>query len=242
MHTVRPRLGQRGYFAALHVDAVGGDAVRTQDVLVQQSLYHAFAILRQAVVLVRNVLGDMNMEAHAEFGTAGGAAFKRLWTERGGGVQTIAGGQQTFLGQRLELAAQGANKALVLAHPGLDHGGTVAVRNLVGQAGAQAGGGDRPGDDVQAAIDGVGTGMVIDHAGRAMPNRVHQEYLRAGGDIFGRQSPVQPPPELLQNLREVTRRLAGNRHTARERPIEMRVRAEKAWHDQPASGIDKARG
>src|SRR5579885_521046 len=242
MHTVRPRLGQRDYFAALHVDAVGGDAVRTQDVLVQQSLYHAFAILRQAVVLVRNVLGDVNMEAHAEFGTAGGAAFKRLWTEREGGMQTIASGQQALLGQRLELAAQRAYKALVLADTGLDHSGTIAVRNLVGQTGAQARGSDRPGDDIQATIDGVGAGMVIDHAGRAMPNRVHQEYLCAGRDILRRQSLVQSPPELLQDLREVARRLASNGHAARERSIEVRVRAEKAGHDQSPACIDKTRG
>src|SRR5579883_853773 len=186
MHAVGLRIGQRGYFAALHVDAVGGDAARTQDMLAQQALYHAFAVLRQAVVFVGNVFGDVDMKAHAELAPAGGAAFKRFWTEREGGMEPIAGSQQALLGQRLEFAAQRAYKALVLADTSLAHGGTVAIRHLVGQARTQTRLSDRSGDDVQAAIDGVGAGMVIDHAGCAMPNRIYQEYLCAGRDILRR--------------------------------------------------------
>src|SRR5579883_3367138 len=87
MYAVGSRIGQRGNLAALHVDAVGGDAARTEDALAQQALYHAFAVFRQTVVFVRNIYGDMNVKAHAELGSAGGAALERLWTKREGGMQ-----------------------------------------------------------------------------------------------------------------------------------------------------------
>src|SRR5258706_11671667 len=80
--------------------------------------------------------------------------------------------------------------------------------------------------------------MMVNHAGRAMANGVSHENLCAGASIFQGKLFIQAPPQAFKNFGKVTRRFAGNSHTARKCTIKVCVRAEKSWHDQAPIGID----
>ena len=111
----------------------------------------------------------------------------------------------------------------------------VAVGDLVAQASAQPGLLDRVGDDVQAAVDDIGAGMMVDQRRAAVTDRIHQADQRTVADVVPQQRPVELPPQLLQNFYEIGGRRAGDRHPARERAVEMRMPTDGGGkHDFPA--------
>ncbi len=79
--------------------------------------------------------------------------------------------------------------------------------------------------------------MVIQQGRCAAANGVDQTVQRAVLDIVAVQRLVEAPPQSLENLRETFGRLAPQRHTAGEQPIEVSVCANETGHHHTAPGV-----
>ena len=77
----------------------------------------------------------------------------------------------------------------------------VAVGDLVAQARAQSGLLHGIRDDVQAAVDRVRAGMVVDQGRAAVLDRVHEADKCAVADILIQERQVQLPPEASRGFR-----------------------------------------
>ena len=174
----------------------------------------------------------MNVEAGVQPLGSFRAGLQRLIGEGERGVEAERGGEL-----RVRLAQAALEEAHVLADPRGGAGHAVAIGHLVAQAGTQPGLFHRIGDEVEAAVDDVGAGVVVDQRRAAVPDRVHQADERAGADVIPQQRPIQLPPEPLQDLDEIGRRRAGDRHAAGECAVEVRVPADRARQDELARSV-----
>ena len=231
-----PRLVQDVLLVFVQMDAVDRDGTRPQDVELLQPFHHAQVVLAQALVLVGLVLGDVDVEAGAQPCDGSPAGFQRLIRDGERGVQPERRAQLrvAFLAAALDEAHVLGDARARAVHP-------VAVGDFVAQAGAQPGLFDGVRDDVQAAVDDVRAGVMVDQRRAAVADRIHQTDQRAGAHIIPQQRPVELPPESLQDFHEVGGRRAGDRHAAGERAVEMRVPADGGGQDDFSAGIQALR-
>src|SRR5579859_1938079 len=151
-----------------------------------QAIYYAQAIARHAVALVRSIFCHMDMEAYSQSASARGTTFERSRVKSKRGVQAITGGDHPCFCLPAAFSAQGANKALVLAHACFDGSRAIAIRDFVGQAGADASLLHGIRNDIQAAINGVRAGVMIDDAGCTVADGIDHKYFGAGTSILQR--------------------------------------------------------
>ena len=159
------------------------------------------------------------------------ASAQTLVVERQAGVQAEAA-PQTRMGGRCAQEAQ----ILGNAGPHLLH--AIAVGHFIRQNGAQTGAIDRLADDIEAAGDEVGAGVMVNEAGRPVFDGVHEANQGAGADALAVQGFIQGPPQTLQYLGEVARRRARYRQAASVSAIKVRMRADAAGHDILAARVD----
>jgi hypothetical protein len=76
--------------------------------------------------------------------------------------------------------------------------------------------------------------MVVDHRRRAGEQRVQAADEGRRAHTVQVERSVEAPPDPLQDLEKVLRRLEPVRHAAREGRVEMRVCADVARHDHAA--------
>ena len=229
-----PRAGlvQHVFFVFVQVYAMHRNGARPQDLELAQPLDHAQVILAQAFVFVGLVLGHVDVEAGAQALRCAGRCFQRLVRQGERGVEAEGGGQL-----RVGFVLAAFDEAHVLGDAGRCAGHAVAVGHFVAQAGAQAGLLDRVRDDVQAAVNHIRAGMVVNQRRAAVADRVGQADQRAVLDVIPQQRPVELPPEPLQDLDEVRGGRAGDRHAAGERAVEVRVPADRAGQDELAARV-----
>ena len=114
--------------------------------------------------------------------------------------------------------------------------GTVPVRGLVAEAGADA---DEPGDvrhPLQRPRDGVGAGVVVEDRRHAVADALDERGARVQLHVLQGEQPVQAPPEVLEDLGEAPGRLV-DRHPARVGAVGVGVGVDQASHDDPAADV-----
>ncbi len=147
-------------------------------------------------------------------------------------MQAERGGQQ-----RRRARTRFLDEAHIFVDAGPRACGAIAIGHLVAQGGPQPGRLDRAGDDVQAAVDLAGAGVMVDQGRGAVADGVHQADQRAVQHAVVVQRPVERPPQAVQDLGEVLGRWARDVQPASERAVEMRMRADIARHQQLAAGV-----
>ena len=80
--------------------------------------------------------------------------------------------------------------------------------------------------------------MMVDQCCYPAAGRFHRSHKGAYTDHFCVQGLVQPPPQLLQDLRERLWRITGKRHPAGEAAVKMCVRVHKPGNCKLALAID----
>ncbi len=118
-------------------------------------------------------------------------------------------------------------EALVLGQARLGALGPVAVGHLVGAHHPHAHLGARLGDHVQAAVDGGGGGVVVDDGGRARLERLDRAEQGRPAHQVEVEREVEPPPDLLQDLREPGGRGRRRGHAPGQRRVEVMVGADE---------------
>ena len=124
--------------------------------------------------------------------------------------------------------------------PALRPLGPVAVGGLVAEHRADAERPQRVLDHVERAVDRVRRGVVVDERRRAGEQRLHPADERRRADRVLVERSVEAPPDPLQDLQEALGRLERVGHPARERRVEMGVRADVAGDDEAARAVDAA--
>src|SRR5260370_21017547 len=142
---------------------MGGDAARPQNLLCFKTFYHPVVVARHAIAFIGSMLGDVDMKANAHPGCPRGAAFERGRTECKRCVQTITGGDHASFGLLATFRAQRADETLIFADTTCNHFKTIAVRNLVSKTRSNPRLFDGISNDIQAALNSVGTGMMLAH-------------------------------------------------------------------------------
>ena len=160
-------------------------------------------------------LRDVEMHAHAEIGR-----------EVGHRVEGVVGEREARVGTD-EAVAAGAQEPLVLGQAGLGAVEPVAIGDLVAAAHAHADLGARFRDHVEAALDRVRRRVVVDDAGGAGLERLERAEARRPAHELQVERTVEPPPDALEDLDEGGRRPRRCRHPARQRRVEVGVRADQ---------------
>jgi len=123
----------------------------------------------------------------------------------------------------------GIDESKVLLDSLIPSGNPVAVGDLVAERRSQA---HLLADGVVHRVERAGnrirTGVVVDQGGHAAARRLHRADEGAHPNGILLKGLVQPPPKLLQDLRERCRREARHAHPAGEAAVEMGVRINEA--------------
>ena len=90
----------------------------------------------------------------------------------------------------------------------------------------------------QTSIDRLRRSMMIDERRRAAAHRRERPNHATRSHAFERMRPIQSPPDELQNLMKVGRRLRRRRHPGRERRIQMRMPIDQPRHQHRAAAIN----
>ncbi len=168
---------------------------------------------------VGGVLADVDVDADAEVPGQPDDRVERVVRQGEAGVRPD------------QAPAPGPQEPLVLGQAGLGPVGAVAVGDLVGAHHPDADLGAGLGDDVEAAVDRGGGGVVVDDGGRARLERLDRAEQRRPAHELEVEGQVEPPPHLVEDLREVGGRGRRRRHAPGERGVEVVVRA-----DEPGGG------
>ena len=214
------------------------DAVREQRPLVErpragEPLDDASPVPGERVALVGAVLGGVDVETGRELVRRAGAGGERLVAERERGVRADEAARERRL-----LPAHALEPAPVLRQAGARPLGAVAVGRLVAEHRADAEGAERVGDHVERAVDRVRRRVMVDERRRTREERLHPAGERRRAHRLLVERAVEPPPHALQDLDEVPGRLERVRHPARERGVEVRVRADVARDDEDAVAVE----
>ena len=187
------------------------------------------------VGLVGRVLGRVDVEPDAGDGCRLAAGGEGLVGERERGVRPDHPARE-----REVLPPHAVEEPPVLGDARLCPLEAVAVGRLVAEDGADPEAVQGLLDDVERAVDRVRRRVVVDERGRPGEQRLHPADEGGGPDALLVERAVEPPPDPLQDLREVRRRLEGVRHPARERRVQVRVRADVAGDDETARAVAAA--
>ncbi len=109
-------------------------------------------------------------------------------------MQAITCSNHTRLTLLLTFRVKRTNKAFILADTISGHSKAISIRNFIGETGTDSRFLHDIGNDIQAAVNCVGAGVVIDDAGRAMTNGIDHKYFGARSRIFECQKLIQSPP------------------------------------------------
>src|SRR5438874_12455687 len=119
-------------------------------------------------------------------------------------MQAIARGNHTRLSLLAACSMQRANEAFVLTNTRIGHSRAITIRNLIGKTGTNTCLLYNIGNDIQATINSIWTGMMIDNAGCAVTDGIDHKYFGTGTSIFQGKKFVESPPETLKYFRKVT--------------------------------------
>ena len=145
----------------------------------------------------------MQVKADTHLAAQFGAGLQCSLRKGERGVQAKSGADPVVA---LALAGLGMpNEASVFGDAGTSRIFSIPVGDLVAEAGAHTRLFHRSGDLVQAPGDMLLAGVMVDECCGAMADGVHQTHQRAGVHVVRPQGLVQPPPQLLEDLREVGR-------------------------------------
>ncbi len=140
------------------------------------------------------------METNPQVSTTSSAAFKRGSTQRKGCMQPIAGGDHASFRLLPAFSPQRLDETLVFAHAICNHCRSISIRDFVSETGTNARLFHDICDDIQAAINSVRAGMVIDDAGRTVTYSISHKHLGTGSSILQRQEFIEPPPKTFKDL------------------------------------------
>ncbi len=164
---------------------------------------------------VRGALGDVHVHADAQVAGQSCCGVERL----------VAAGERGVDADHP--ATTGADEALVLGQTTAGAVGTVAVGDPVRAHDAHPHLGARLRDHVEAALDGVRALVVVDDRGRPTHQGLRGPEHRRPAQHVQVERGVQPPPDLLEDRREVGRLLRRRGHAAGERRVEVVVAADQ---------------
>ena len=228
----RVRLGDDGRLALVEVHAVREQRPLVERARAAQPLDDAHAGAGDAVALVDPVLRRVDVETDPELRCGAGACGERLVAERERCMRADEPARQ-----RRPLVAHPREEAPVLRDAGGRALRPVAVGRLVAEHRAEPERPQRVGDHVERAVDRVRRRMVVDERRRSREQRLHPADERRGAHGLLVERAVEPPPDPLEDLEEVPRRLERVRHPARERRVEVRVRADVPGDDDAARAV-----
>ncbi len=208
--------------------------IAVENAQVHHPLDRRLAIAPACVINVAAVLRDMDMETRAQRLIRLRSAPQGAVTERKRSVQSKAAGHQA-----VALAPAVAFKKTDVLSDALRRAcAPIAVGSLVAQNPAQADFPKRLLDPVQASTARIGAGVMVHQRAHPALGGVNQAHQRAVVNIIQVEGAVQPPPELLQNLRKVPRGAPGKRDSPRQCAVKMRVAVDQGRHQKLALGVE----
>ena len=196
-----------------------------------QARHHAQAVLFKRVLLIGQVFGAMDVQAGPVFFSHGHRGCQGIVVHREGSVQADHGADQPA-GPLL----QPGQEPFIFGDP------FPALFKAVGSAQAKGGADadlfDRLLDDIEnAALQALGF-MVIDDGRGAVPDAGDQRDQGRIINVLGAQGVIELPPELFQDLVEISGRGPGNGHAAGEGRVQVVVAVDETGHDDPFFGVD----
>ena len=230
VYDCRAGLGQHAAVFVGQVDAVAADGLLAQNAVTCQTVYNGLVIGRAAMVAVVCALADMDMEACVCVLTRKGHSLLR------DGKRCMHAAHCSQQAGLVGLAV--VLEALVFQYALACLFRTVAVGNLIAQAGAHAQGGRCLGDLVQAALDLAKRSVMIENSGHARTDALDEGHVRRHAGHGTHQMTVNIPPGTLEHAREIGRAVARDGQTACESRIDMMVRVDEAGQDDAALGVD----
>src|SRR5437588_12980119 len=115
MHAIGMGFSQPTHLTAVYTHTVCSDAARPQNMICLQAIRYTHSIACYAIVLVRDILSNVDVEAYTCIGSTGGTAFECSRTERKGSVQAIAGSAHPGLCLLAPFSTQRTYDAFILA-------------------------------------------------------------------------------------------------------------------------------
>ena len=225
--------GDEVHFGFVEVDAVDEEGVLPGEAELVQALDDARAVLGDAVGLVGEVLGDVDVDAGLRFVADARRGFEGGVGERHLRVEAEERGDLAVLGRLRFLDEAGVFGDAI--------GGDVAVGGFVAEAAGEAGPAEGFLHDVEGAIGAGGRGVVVDDGGAAGMDGFEEGDEGGIADGLGVEGEVELPPHAFEDLDEVGGGLPGRREAAREGGVEMVVGVDEAGDGDPAFGIDDLR-
>ena len=214
------------------MDAVAQNGLFAQNTVILQPLHGAAAIVLERVVHIVHALGHMDVVA--------GAAVIGLHHAVEG---LVADGEQRVA------AEHGRQHGVVLLLTVGDEVGvlldglqalllTVAVADLVAQAGAQPQSAALLADGKQGAGDLAVAGVVVEDRGDALLDAVDVQRRGGGAGTVHHQVAVDSPPCAVQHLIEVGGVVARDAQAPGQRGVDVGVGVDKCGHDDAALSVD----
>ena len=185
-------------------------------------------------VCIARVFRNVDVKAGGERAAGLDAASERPVAERESGVEAEGGGDHAVIGA----VADALDEADVFPKAVVRRACAIAVGGLVAEDAAQSDLAERLFDAVQATGAGIRTGVMIDQRADPTLGGVDQADQGAVIDVVRVQGAIETPPEFLQDRGKVLRRLTGERDSARERAVEMRVAVDEGGHQQATARVD----
>jgi len=162
-----------------------------------------------------------------------GHESERLVTQGERRVQAEVRGEPSRRGPRRRKEADVLLDPLVSPLP------AVSIRDFVGEGGSQPDGvAHRASQDIEGPGDAGRAGVMVEDRRDPASRRVHGGHKTACSDGRGIERLVEPPPQLLEDLREGARGEPRDGHAASERAVRMRVSIDEPGNGQLARGID----
>ena len=231
LHDPQVAGGDGSNLRRLTVNAVGQDRTGRQGTEVVQTLERSVEAPLDRIVDVGQVLGHVNVHHGLELPAQVCGRFERLVGDGERGVQPDDSSNQlplvgsTESATLLETSPSLRMTAIALGRPETEKSSHAELLAGVGQ-------------DVQRAFDEIGGFVVVDQGRGAREQCLGYVVSGRGAQGVFVESPIEPPPDALQDLEEVLGRLLWLGHAEGRKPaIDVRVGVDSAWLDSSRRAV-----
>ena len=154
-------------FVIVDVDAVCGDSLSAfQHAAIMQALNDALTVFAQTFLLINFMFGNVNVKSGV--GRLGGnALFQGRVTQRQAGVQPKRA-------THARVIAIAVDETHVFGNSGFRFVEAVTITDFIAEDGAKPGFLHRPRDHVEAAVDKVGAGVMVEQRGCSVFDGIYQ--------------------------------------------------------------------
>ena len=218
-----------------HMDTVTEDGFLTEDTPFLEPLNREHMIILAAVDHIVQPLADVDMVPCSAVVRLD-AFFKGLVGERKQRVHTKHRRQH-----RIGVFLTVLDKVGILLDRFLAFCFTVAIGNLIAQAGANAHLFRAVSDREQRSRDLLVARVMIEHRRHTVADALQIGSVSARPGIFQGQLTVELPPHPVEDLIKIRGIIAVDRKTSGKPRVDMRMRVDERGHDQLTACVDKLR-